>query len=119
MKKYFNDLRNILHSFIGLVLGYDITILFGFTNRNNFPLSWDDMRTLLAPFVGAIIVFGISFLWEKQQDKIKVNASDIRDVYNGFVFAFIGGLIALFFSSLLMAAILSFFSLLLFFKNYK
>jgi hypothetical protein len=119
MKKYFSDLRNILHSFIGLVLGYDFTILFGFTNRDNFPLNWDDLRTLLSPLAGAITVCIISFYWEKYQDKIRVNASDMRDVWNGFAFAFIGGFIALFFSSLLTAAILSFLCLLLFFKNYK
>jgi uncharacterized membrane protein len=119
MKKYFKDIRNILHSFIGLVLGYDITMLFGFTNRDNFPLSWGDLRTLLAPFVGAIIVWIISFYWEKEQDKIKKNVSDMRDVYNGFAFAYIGGLIALFIPSLLVAVVLSLLAFVLFLRSFK
>ncbi len=119
MKKYFKDIRNILHSFIGLVLGYDITMLFGFPNRENYPLSWSDLRTLLAPFVGAIIVWIISFYWEKEQDKIRKGASDMRDVYNGFAFAYIGGFIALFIPSLLVGGVLSFLAFVLFLKGRK
>ena len=119
MKKYFSDIRNILHSFLGLVLGYDITMLFGFPNREKFPLSWDDLRTLLAPVVGAVIVGVASFLWEKRQDKIIKNISDMKDVLNGAVFAFVGGTIALFTPSLLICFILSGIALVLFFKNYK
>jgi uncharacterized protein YacL len=119
MKKYFKDIRNILHSFIGLVLGYDITMLFGFTNRDNYPLSWNDLRTLLAPIVGAVIIFGFSFYWEKQQDKIRKGASDMRDVYNGFAFAYIGGFIALFIPSLLVGGVLSFLAFVLFLKGRK
>jgi uncharacterized protein YacL len=114
MKKYFSDIRNILHSFIGLTLGYDITMLLGFTNRDNFPL---DFRNSLSALVGAIIVFWISFYWEKQQDKIKENVSDMRDVWNGFAFAYIGGLIALFLPSLLIAGVLLLISLILFIKK--
>ena len=119
MKKYFSDIRNVLHSFLGLVLGYDITMLFGFPNREKFPLSWDDLRTLLAPVVGAVIVGVASFLWEKRQDKIIKNISDMKDVLNGAVFAFVGGTIALFTPSLLIAFVLSGIALVLFFKNYK
>lgn len=119
MIKYFSDIRNILHSFIGLVLGYDITMLFGFPNRDNFPLSLNDLRTLLAPLVGAVIVWGISFYWEKEQDKIRANASDMRDVWNGFTFAYIGGLIALFIPSLLVAGVLSLLAFVLFLISFK
>ena len=43
----------------------------------------------------------------------------MRDVLNGAVFAFVGGTIALFYPSLLIAFILSGIALVLFFKNYK
>ena len=119
MKKYFSDIRNILHSFIGLSLGYDITMLFGFPNRENFPLSWDDLRTLLSPVWGVILVGVISYLGENSQDKITANVSDMNDVYNGMAFAFIGGIIALFIPSLVIAFILSGISLVLFLKNYR
>lgn len=116
MKKYFLDIRNVLHSYLGLVLGYDITMLFGFPNRENFPLDW---RLFLCPIVGALLVGFASFLWEKRQDKIVKNVSDMRDVLNGAVFAFVGGAIALFYPSLLITFILSGIALVLFFKNYK
>jgi hypothetical protein len=119
MRKYFSDIRNILHSYLGLVIGYGLTILFGFPNRDNFPLSWGDLRTLLSPLVGAVIVWGLSFYWEKKQDEITKNVSDMRDVWNGFAFAFIGGLIALFFPSLLVLGICSSIALILFLKYRK
>jgi len=116
MKKYFSDIRNVLHSFIGLVLGYDLTLLFGFPNREEFPF---DYRFFLSPIVATIIVGFISFLWEKRQDTITPNVSDMRDVYNGMAFAYLGGLICLFAPSLIIAIIISAIGLVLFLKTAK
>jgi hypothetical protein len=119
MKNYFKDIRNWFHVLIGISVGYAITLLFGFTNRDNFPLSWNDLRTLLAPFVGAIIVWGISFFWEKEQDKIKENVSDMRDVYVSAIAGYIGGFICLFVPSLIIAIILTVMSLVVLINSFK
>jgi len=115
MKKYFSDIRNVLHSFIGLVIGYDLTLLFGFPNREEFPF---DYRIALMPIVGAILVWGLSFFWEKRQDTITPNVSDMKDVWNGFVFAYLGGLLCLFAPSLIVAIIISAMGLVLFLKMF-
>lgn len=119
MKKYFKDIRNWFHVFIGMSVGYTITLLFGFSNRQNFPLSWDDLRTLLAPIVGAVIIFGFSLLWEIRQNKINKGVFDIRDVYVSGIAGYIGGFICLFAPSLIVAIILIAISIILIVKDIK
>lgn len=119
MKNYFKDIRNWFHVLIGISVGYVITLLFGFPNRENFPLSWNDLRTLLAPFVGAVIIFGVSFYWEKQQDIIRKGASDMRDVYVSAIVGYIGGFICLFVPSLIVAIILTVMSLVVLINSFK
>ncbi len=119
MKTYFSDWRNLLHVLIAFTIGYDITIIFGFPNRDNFPLSWNDLRTLLAPTLGAIVSAFISDRWEGHQEKISVGSYDKRDVICGFVFAYIGGLTALFYNNLITAVILTAISLVVIYNELK
>jgi hypothetical protein len=94
--------RNNLHIFIGACLGYALTMLFGFPNRDNFP---NDFRLYLAPIASSIIVGIIAFFWERYQDTIRVNASDINDVWRTMIGCYFGGLFAMFYSNLLFASI--------------
>ena len=119
MKNYFKDLRNWYHVLIGFTLGYCITLLFGFPNRENFPLSWEDFRTILAPIAGAILVGLGAFQWEKRQDKISEGSSDMRDVYVSMITAYLGGVVALFYANLITAIILTGISFVVFIRNYN
>jgi len=119
MKNYFKDIRNWFHVLIGLSAGYAITLLFGFPNRENYPLSWNDFGTLLAPVVGAIIVGIVSFLWEIRQNEINKGVFDIRDVYVSAIAGYVGGFICLFVPSLLVAIILTAMSLVVLINSFK
>lgn len=119
MKNYFKDIRNWFHVLIGMSIGYAITLLFGFPNRENFPLSWSDMRTLLAPIVGAVIISSVSLLWEIRQNEINKGVFDIRDVYVSGIAGYIGGFICLFAPSLIVAIILTAMSLVILINSFK
>jgi len=118
-KQYIKDIRNWYHVLIGFAVGYGLILLFGFNNRENFPLSWSDFRTLLAPIVGGILVGFASFLWEKQQDKVSPNSSDMRDVACSGISAFIGGLSAIIYGNIVVAIILLGISTVVVFKHFK
>jgi hypothetical protein len=119
MKNYFNDIRNWFHLLIGLSIGYAITLVIGFPNRENYPLSWSDLRTLLSPIVGAVIILGVSLLWEIRQNEINKGVFDIRDVYVSGIAGYIGGFICLFASSLIVAIILTAMSLVVLINSFK
>lgn len=119
MKEYFKQSRNWYHVLIAFTLGYDLTFLFGFSNRENFPLNWSDFRTILTPIVGALVVGYGAFKWEKRQDKIVKNISDMRDVYVSMVAAYVGGVVVLFYPNLVVSIILTGISLVVFLKHYK
>ena len=119
MKTYFKDIRNLYHVLIGFTSGYDLSVIFGFGNRDKFPLSWDDLRTLLAPVACAVVVGWFAFLWEKRQDKIAKGSSDMRDVYVSMIAAYLGGFIALFYPNMIAAIILSGISIVILAKHYK
>tara|TARA_R110000868_G_scaffold234980_1_gene488675 strand:+ start:12 stop:374 length:363 start_codon:yes stop_codon:yes gene_type:complete len=119
MKNYFKDLRNWYHILISIALGYDITLLLGFPNRENFPLSLEDFRTILAPIVGAITIGFAAFQWEKRQDKIAIGSSDMRDVYISMIAAYIGGVVSLYFPNLITSIILTGIAFVVFMRNYK
>jgi hypothetical protein len=108
--------RNNLHLIIGASLGYALTMLFGFPNRDNFP---NDFRLYLTPIASCIIVGFIAFFWEKYQDTIRVNASDINDVWRTMFGCYFGGLLALFYSNLLVASLLLAVSIYLIVKELK
>jgi phosphotransferase system glucose/maltose/N-acetylglucosamine-specific IIC component len=96
MKEYFKQLRNWFHVEIGVNVGYILTFVFGFTNRENYPLTWNDFRTLLGPIAGAIAVVLAAAYWEYRQDKISAHTSDKRDIFTSGISAYIGGVISLF-----------------------
>lgn len=116
MKTYFSDWRNWLHVLIGFTVGYCLTIFFGFPNRENFEFDW---RLFLTPLAGGILVAGGSLLWELRQDRITPNVSDMRDVATSGVFAYIGGLTALFYNNLITAVILTAISLVVIYNELK
>jgi len=119
MKEYFKQSRNWYHVLIAFTLGYDLTFLFGFSNRENFPLSWEDFRTILAPIAATLLIGLGAFLWEKRQDKIVKNISDMRDVYVSMIAAYVGGVVVLFYPNLVVSIILTAISLVVFLKHHK
>ena len=119
MKNYFKNLRNWFHVIGGMILGYGITLLFGFQNRENFPLSWNDLRTLLAPIVGAILVAGLALKWETEQDKVTDNDSGTKDIIVSGISAYLGGVICLFAPNVYVAVILNTICLVLIYRDYQ
>jgi hypothetical protein len=118
-KNYFKELRNWYHALIGSTLGYDFSLIFGFPNREKFPLRWDDLRTLLAPVACTVIVGFGAFLWEKRQDRIKENSSDMRDVYFSMVATYLGGFVSLFCPNWYIAVFFTIISVIIVKKHYK
>lgn len=111
--------RNYFHVIGGMILGYGITLLFGFPNRENFPLSWNDLRTLLSPIAGAVLVAGMAIKWETEQDKVTVNTTAKQDIIVSGISAYLGGVICLFAHNVYVAVILNAICLVLIYKDYK
>lgn len=93
---YFKDKRNWYHALVATPISMMLMLYFGFNDREEYPLNWNDLRTLLAPTVTAIILGVFAKLWEKRQDKIRENSSDMRDVYFTMIASFVAGLLTLF-----------------------
>ena len=113
------NLRNYFHVIGGLILGYGLTLLFGFSNRENFPLSWNDFRTIAAPIVGAVIVCGLALKWELEQDKVTDNETGKTDILISGFSAYLGGIICLFLPNLYVAIILNLVCLVFIYRDYQ
>ena len=118
MKNYFKDIRNWYHVLIGFTFGYLISLVL-FSNREKFPISWEYFNNLLYPIVGAILVGFASFMWEREQDKITPDVSDMRDVYVSGLSALLGGYMTMIFDSWFIAIPLVIISALLVIFKYK
>lgn len=118
LKEYIKDKRNWYHSLIALTLGFDITLIF-FSNRENFPISWEYWNNSFYPLVCGVIVGIISGLSEYRQDRVTANVSDMRDVYNGIIFATIGGYLTMIYANWYVAIALTIISAIIFIQHYK
>lgn len=117
---YFKDKRNWYHALVATPISMMLMLFFGFNNRQEYPLNWNDLRTLLAPTVTAIILGAIAKLSEKRQDKIRENSSDMRDVYFTMIASFGAGLLTLFWHNWYLIIFLTLLSIyLIIYKNKK
>jgi len=98
-QQYFKDIRNLYHFLVAFPIGYLICVVL-FSNREEFPLSWEYWNNYGYPGAAFVFVGFFAFLWEKRQDKIADSTSDMRDVILSAVSAFLGGYLAMIYSNL-------------------
>lgn len=118
-QQYIKNIRNWYHVIIGLSFGYTICLVL-FSNRENFPISWFYWNNYALPPIVSFILLGIgSFLWERKQDKIKENSSDMRDVYVSAISGLLGGYIAMTYANIWIAVITNIIAIYILLKHYK
>jgi hypothetical protein len=119
-KTYFKNLRNWYHPYVGIAIGYLISLVI-FCNRNNFPLSLEYWNNYLYPIVGLILSMFIAFYGEKKQDEITSRSvSDMRDVYFTGLGGLFGGYITMLYANWYLAIALTISSIaLIIFKHKK
>lgn len=118
LKQYLRDIRNLFHVIVGISFGYALGfVMFG--NRDKFPIEDGYYGNLLACLVVSIPIGIASFLWERHQDKITENSSDMRDVYVSMISGAVGGLLGMLWGNVFVSVIVCGISTVLIVKHYK